>query len=68
MKKPRLSESTITKLSNGETVTNRKYEYECKTEWDDTLNAYVEKLYRWDENNDYEVWDIGAWGLWEFKK
>ena len=68
MRKPRLSKSTIEKLYNGETVKSGKYVYEHKTEWDDELNAYTEKLYRWDENNNYEVSDVGAWGLWEFEK
>lgn len=68
MRKPRLSKSTIEKLYNGETVNSGKYEYEVKTEWDDELNRYVEKLYRWDESNGYEVWKVDTWGLWEFEK
>lgn len=68
MRKPRLSKTTIEKLYNGETVNSGKYVYEYKQEWDDELNTYVDKLYRWDENNNYEVWCTGTWGLWQFEK
>lgn len=68
MRKPRLSKTIIEKLYNGETVTSRKYVYEYKHEWDENLNAYIDKLYRWDENNNYEMWNIGTWGLWELEK
>mgnify|MGYP006934515217 CR=1 FL=1 len=68
LRKPRLSKATIKKLYNGEKVESGKYIYEYKSEWDYNLNAYVDSLYRWDENDDYEMWDLGTQGLWEFEK
>lgn len=68
MRKPRLSRATIKKLYDGETVTRGKYTYEYKLEWNGNLFAYVERLYRWDENNDYKMWNMGANGLWELEK
>lgn len=68
MRKPRLSETTIKKLYNGETATSGKYEYEFKTEYDDDYNAYGDYLYRWDEENNYERWEVPAEGLWAFEK
>lgn len=68
MTKPKLSKSTIEKLSNGEKVIKGKYEYEVKTEWENELKVFFEVLYRWDENNDYESWELGPKGIWEFEK
>ena len=68
MRKPRLSESTVEKLFRGEKVNIGKYEYETGVEWDDNYGAYIEYLYRWDENNNYESWEIPAEGLWAFLK
>lgn len=66
MRKPRLSESTIEKLYNGEQVNSGKYEYELVTEWDDNYGAYSEHIYRWDQNNGYESWEVPAEGVWAF--
>lgn len=70
MRKPRLSKSTIERLLNGEKVEKGKYEYEVTRDWDNDLQTYIDRLTRWDwENNTYEDWEIPASeGLWEFEK
>lgn len=68
MRKPRLSRNTIEKLFHEGTANTGKYEYEIGAEWNDELNGYQEKLYRWDEDNNYEAWEIPAEGIWAFEK
>ena len=68
MRKPRLSEKTIQKLYDEGRATSGKYEYTVMREWDDELNAYVDYLYRWDENNNCECWTIPAEGIWAFER
>lgn len=70
MRKPRLSKSTIERLFNGEKVEKGKYEYEVTRDWDNDLQTYIDRLTRWDwENNTYEDWEIPASeGLWGFEK
>ncbi len=67
-RKPRLSTSTIEKLFHEGKAYSGKYEYELKTEWDDDYKAYGDRLYRWDENNDYESWEVPAQGIWAFEE
>lgn len=69
MRKPRLSGNTIEILLLEGKAKAGKYEYEITKEWDDKINNYVEKLTRWDENNNYEEWEIPAteW-IWAFEK
>ena len=68
MRKPRLSKRTIQKLYDEGKATSGKYEYITMREWDNKLNAYVDNLYRWDENDNYECWTIPAEGIWAFEK
>lgn len=69
MRKPRLSRNTIEKLFHEGKARSGKYEYEIKQNWDDELNTYVEKLTRWDENNNYEEWETPAnEGIWAFEE
>lgn len=68
MRKPRLSKKTIEKLFHGETVNSGKYEYCVRTQWNDDLNAFADILTRWDEDNNYEEWEIPAEGIYAFEK
>lgn len=69
MKKPRLSKSTIKTLFHEGKAYSGKYEYEITRDWSDELNTYVEKLTRWDEDNNYNEWEIPAnKGIWAFEK
>nr|DAJ92566.1 MAG TPA: hypothetical protein [Microviridae sp.] len=69
MRKPRLSRNTIETLFREGKAKASKYEYEMTQDWNDELNTYIEKLTRWDENNNYEEWEIPAnEGVWAFEK
>lgn len=69
MRKPRLSKNTIETLFHEGRARSGKYEYETTQKWDDEINAYVETLTRWDENNNYEEWEMPAnEGIWAFEK
>lgn len=65
---PRLSEDTIKKLMNGETVKKGIYEYSLDEAWNEKLQRREETLLRWnDAIGDYECWILGAKGLYEFE-
>lgn len=67
-RKPRLSRKTIDRLMHGETVTKGNYEYSVENQWNEALGGVEEMLLRWDnETNDYNIWVIGAKGLYEFE-
>lgn len=68
MRKPRLSEKTIRKLYEEGKAYSGKYEYELRTEWNEGYKGYVEYLHRWDEDNNYECWEVPAEGIWAFQK
>lgn len=68
MKKPRLSKNTIERLFHEGKVKNGKYEYEITQDWNDRINAYIDKLTRWDEDNNYDEWEIPEEGIWAFEK
>lgn len=69
MKKPRLSERTIRRLYDTGEATSGKYKYEITRKWDEDLNTFVDRLTRWDENLNYEEWEIpAAEGIWGFEK
>ena len=69
MKKPRLSRNTIETLFREGEARSGKYEYAITREWSDEHNTYVDYLTRWDEDNNYEEWEIPASeGIWAFEK
>lgn len=68
MRKPRLSKNTIETLFHEGRAKNGKYEYEMTQEWDDRIDAYIDKLTRWDKDNNYDEWEIPAEGIWAFEK
>lgn len=69
MRKPRLSRNTIEALFREGKVRTSKYEYEMTQDWNDELNTYIEKLTRWDKNNNYEEWEIPEnEGIWAFEE
>lgn len=68
MRKPRLSRETINRLMNNETVTKGIYEYSVDKIWNEKLQRFEETLYRWnDAIQEYECWEIGWKGLYEFE-
>lgn len=67
MRKPRLSKKTIQKLYDEGKAYSGKYEYELRTEWDETLKGYGEYLYCWDEENNFRSWEVPAEGIWAFQ-
>lgn len=69
MRKPRLSRDTIETLFHEGRKRSGKYEYEITSDWNDELNTYEEHLTRWDEDNNYEEWEIPAnEGIWAFEE
>ena len=68
MRKPRLSKNTIEKLFHEGRARSGKYEYEITQDWDGKINAYVDKLTRWDKDDNYDEWEITAKGIWEFEE
>ena len=69
MRKPRMSKKTIETLFHEGRAKSGKYEYEITMGWSDEFNTYVERLTRWDEDNNYEEWEIPAnEGIWAFEK
>lgn len=69
MRKPRLSRKTIETLFHEGRAKSGKYEYEITPKWDKELNTYVKNLTRWDEDLNYEEWEIpGNEGIWAFEK
>lgn len=68
MRKPRLKKATIEKLFHEGKAFSGKYEYELTRDWNNDLNTFEDKLTRWDEDNNYEEWEIpAAEGIWAFE-
>ena len=68
MRKPRLSKNTIETLFREGRAHSGKYEYEVTQNWDDEINTYVEKMTRWDKDNNCDEWEVPIEGIWAFEK
>lgn len=69
MRKPRLSKKTIEELFYIGMARSGKYEYSTGVRWNEEMHTYENVLNRWDDNNNYEEWEIPAnEGIWAFEK